>query len=136
MNSQRNFIHVSLCEGPLPSLEPIHTPGAGAWICFDGVVRPTEGEFPIAGLTYEAYRPMAEKQLQSLGAELAKLYGLIAIRVEHSVGWVPAGACSFRLQVSAPRRKEAFAAMQEFIDRMKRDVPIWKSVQPDVPHKT
>ena len=36
------------------------------------------------------------------------------------------GQTSFRLQVSAPHRQPALAAMAHFIDAMKRDVPIWK----------
>jgi molybdopterin synthase catalytic subunit len=47
--------------------------------------------------------------------------------VEHSRGRVAAGECSFRLRVAASHRPEALRAVEEFIDRMKRDVPIWKT---------
>ena len=40
------------------------------------------------------------------------------------------GERSFRLQIAAPHRQEALAAMAEFIESMKRDVPIWKNVCP------
>jgi molybdopterin synthase catalytic subunit len=53
-------------------------------------------------------------------------HGLVAILVEHSKGFVPVGQCSFRLLVAGTHRRESLAAMSEFIDRMKRDVPIWK----------
>jgi molybdopterin synthase catalytic subunit len=43
---------------------------------------------------------------------------------------VEGGQCSFRLQVASAHRAEALAAMTEFIDRLKRDVPIWKSPVP------
>jgi molybdopterin synthase catalytic subunit len=51
---------------------------------------------------------------------------LIALRAEHSHGLVPTGQCSFRLQITSAHRGEGLAAMDEFITRMKRQVPIWK----------
>jgi molybdopterin synthase catalytic subunit len=39
---------------------------------------------------------------------------------------VPVGACSLRLLVAAAHRKPALKAMDEFIDALKRDIPIWK----------
>ena len=51
------------------------------------------------------------------------------MRVAHSVGWVPVGECSFRLEVAAPHRQEAMLAMGEFINRLKQDVPIWKQAR-------
>jgi molybdopterin-guanine dinucleotide biosynthesis protein A len=54
---------------------------------------------------------------------------LVGIAVEHSRGRVQPGECSFRLQMAAKHRQEALAAMAEFIDRMKRDAPIWKNAR-------
>jgi molybdopterin synthase catalytic subunit len=69
---------------------------------------------------------MASNLLRRLGEELLRDHGLIAICVEHSTGRVAAGECSFRLRIVAHHRKEALAAADHFINRMKRDVPIWK----------
>jgi molybdopterin synthase catalytic subunit len=77
------------------------------------VVRPTEATQLIVALDYEAYEPMATRLLQRLGDELIHKHGLLALSVEHSVGRVPVGACSFRLCIAAPHRKEALAAMEE-----------------------
>ena len=133
MSEKNPNVFVRLHDGPLPPVRCGDSCCGGAWVCFEGIVRPTEDGKPIAGLMYEAYRPMADRQLLSLGEELVRTHQLLGARVEHSVGWVPAGACSFRLEVAAPRRKEAFVAMEEFIDRMKRDVPIWKSARAEAP---
>ncbi len=100
--------------------------GAGALVCFEGIVRPIEAEQPIAGLRYETYDPMAERELQQLAAQAIRDFGLLDVRVEHSRGFVANGDCSFRLRLAAVHRQEALAAMDWFIDRMKRDVPIWK----------
>ena len=93
---------------------------------FDGVVRPTENGLDISGLEYEAYRPMAEQQLEIIGKDLVTKHGLISMDIEHSVGFVPNFACSFRLVIGSKHRKEGLQAMDEFIDQLKQDVPIWK----------
>jgi molybdopterin synthase catalytic subunit len=100
---------------------------AGARVVFEGVVRAIEGGRPLIALEYQTYEPMAQDQLRDLAADVIAKHGLLGVVVRHSRGRVPVGAVSFRMTVFAPHRKEALAAMDEFIDRMKRDVPIWKS---------
>ncbi|MGV6814613.1 MAG: molybdopterin synthase catalytic subunit [Phycisphaerales bacterium] len=120
-------VQVRITEGPLGAYaQPEYEPGSGARIVFGGVVRPNEDGEPIDGLEYEAYRPMAEQQLERIGKEIGDEFGLIAMDIEHSVGWVPNFACSFRLVIDSKHRKEGLAAMDSFIDRLKQDVPIWK----------
>ena len=122
-------VEVNLTEGPLPPSEPWHVEPAGAVVCFDGVVRPLEDGQPIRGLYYQTYDPMAERQLKQLAEQTLERYGLIAVRVEHSRGFVPNHACSFRLRIAASHRKEALQATDWFIDQMKRHVPIWKRAE-------
>ncbi len=120
-------VQVRLTEGALSKLavaEPIR--GCGAWFVFEGIVRPTEDGEDIAGLEYEAYRPMAEQQLEAIGVELVQKHGLMTMDIEHSVGMVANFECSFRLIIESEHRKEGILAMDEFIDRLKQDVPIWK----------
>lgn len=120
-------IEVVIIDGPLNDARPELPAGAaGAVLCFEGIVRPTEDGRHIAGLHYEAYEPMASRMLRELADDTCRRFGLLAAFVEHSRGKVPVGRCSFRLQVASSHRKEALAAMDYFIDRLKRDVPIWK----------
>lgn len=123
-------VYVRLTDGPLgnQAMQP-NVPGSGARMVFDGIVRPIEEGKEIAGLDYEVYRPMAEEQLERIGCELVKKHGLLALDVEHSVGFVPNYACSFRLIIDSEHRKEGLIAMGEFIDRLKQEVPIWKSAK-------
>lgn len=123
MNADVFIIDGSLAEPRVQAL----TAEAGAVLHFEGVVRPTEDDRVIAGLTYQTYDPMAERQLRQLAYQAIERFGLLAVAAEHSRGFVPAGGCSFRLRVAAAHRKAALAAMDWFIDQMKRDVPIWKS---------
>jgi molybdopterin synthase catalytic subunit len=122
-------IAVHIFPGPLRERLAWPTPeGTGALVQFEGIVRPGEGDRTITALEYEAYHPMAIKQLDKLAADVISRYGLLGLCVEHSVGAVGVGECSFRLRIAAAHRKEALRAMDEFIDRMKRDVPIFKVV--------
>jgi molybdopterin synthase catalytic subunit len=120
----------SIHSGPLnhpPQAFP--SDGAGAIVLFEGRVRPTESGRTIRGLEYEVYEPMAREMLEVIGQELVRQYGLVALCVEHSKGLVLVGECSFRLGIAGWHRQESLAAMGEFIDRLKRDVPIWKSAK-------
>lgn len=117
---------VELVPGALGDAVMWRPTEAGAVVQFEGVVRPTEDGRQLAALGYEAYEPMTTRGLAELGGAMIREHGLTALRVEHSVGRVPIHAVSFRLYVASAHRKEALQAMDTFIDRMKREVPLWK----------
>ncbi len=119
-------LDVTIHNGALELARPWHVQGAGAVTCFEGVVRPTEADQPIAGLKYETYDPMAQRELLRLAQEAMESFALMGVRVEHSRGLVANHQCSFRLRIASAHRKEGLAAMDWVIDRLKRDVPIWK----------
>jgi molybdopterin synthase catalytic subunit len=119
-------VTVRIVDGPLPRADAFAVEGAGAVCCFEGIVRPEEQGQPLVGLDYETYDPMAQRQLQRLAEQTLERFGLLAIEVVHSRGLVCAGRCSLRLRLASKHRKEALAAMDAFIDALKRDVPIWK----------
>ncbi len=126
---------VEFVPGPLPAgSEPaVPAPGAGAVVVFEGIVRPRENPDQssvgreILALDYEAYLPMARNVSLELAHAIAAKHTLLALAMEHSTGRVRVGERSFRLRVCAAHRREALAAMGEFIDRMKQDAPIWKT---------
>ena len=99
----------------------------GAVVCFSGTVRGQENGQPIRSLFYEAYRPMAENQIQSILADLAGKYPCTSAEVIHRLGTVPVGETSLFVRVRAPHRAEAFQLLTSFLDRLKQDVPIWKT---------
>jgi len=125
-----NLIAAVIHDGALPPAKPWQVAGAGAVICFEGVVRPHEADQPIAGLHYQSYDPMAQQELDRLAREAVDRFAVLAVRVEHSRGFVANGACSFRLRIASAHRKEGLAAMDAFIDQMKQVVPIWKRPVP------
>ena len=109
-----------------PSLEQ-RAPSSGAVITFSGVVRDHEGTTPISSLFYEIYQPMAENMMRLIIDELSLKYPCTSIEVAHRFGHVPAGETSLWIRVCAPHREEAVGLLTHFIDRLKRDVPIWKT---------
>lgn len=121
-------VRVVIEKGALSPMPSQGWPGAGAVLCFEGVIRPEEDGRRIDAIEYEVYRPMAERVLEDLAAQAKATHGLLAVWVWHSEGRVPVGACSFRLEVASAHRAEGLAAMGWFIDAMKRDAPIWKRV--------
>ena len=120
-------IHIHL--GPEEIVSPKESSDStnGAVVCFSGTVRGEENGKPIRSLFYEAYRPMAENQIQSILKDLAGKYPCTSAEVTHRLGTVPVGETSLFVRVRAPHRAEAFQLLTSFLDRLKQDVPIWKT---------
>jgi molybdopterin synthase catalytic subunit len=93
---------------------------AGAVVTFSGVTR------EVAELDYEAYVPMAEREIASIVSDAVKRHGLCAAAAEHRIGVVPLSEASVTVAASAPHRAEAFAGAREIIDEIKARAPIWK----------
>jgi molybdopterin synthase catalytic subunit len=121
-------VEIEIRDGPIAPGGGIRsTPGAGAIVLFEGVVRPVEERQRLHSLRYDVYRPMADRMLHALSMRLGEEHGVLAVQVQHSCGEVRVGECSFRMVVAAEHRKPAIAMVDAFIDAMKRDVPIWKT---------
>jgi molybdopterin synthase catalytic subunit len=102
--------------------------GVGAVVEFAGVVRGEEDGAAIAALDYEAYEKMAWSEMEKIARDLAGQFPCDSIEVIHRIGRVPVGEASIVVRIEAKHRAEAFGMLGEFMDRMKRDVPIWKRV--------
>lgn len=98
----------------------------GATVTLDGYVRQfTKGRETLY-LEYEAYEPMALKEMQKL-IELAKQqFEIRHIGIVHRLGKLEVGETSVVIAVAAPHRRAAFAACEHVIKELKRSVPIWK----------
>lgn len=100
---------------------------AGAVVTFDGVVRNQTGGRSVVRLEYEAYAPMAVKEMQRVGAEVREKWPEIsAIGMIHRFGELEISESSVVIVVASPHRKIAFEACHYAIDRLKQTVPIWK----------
>ena len=98
----------------------------GGVVTFSGVVRRQSRGKRIVRLEYEAYKPMAERKLAEIGAELAAEQPGVRVAIVHRVGKLAVGDVAVVIAASAPHRAAAFDACRAAIDRLKESVPIWK----------
>ena len=103
------------------------TGAAGAVVTFDGTVRNQTKGRPVIKLQYEAYPPMAVKEMRKVGAEMRERWPDIAtLGIVHRFGELEVKESSVVIVVTSPHRKVAFEACHYAIDRVKQTVPIWK----------
>jgi molybdopterin molybdotransferase len=114
-----------------PIAEKICPPGSlgtrGAWLEFRGVVRAEENGQTISALEYEAYPEMAEREIRRILESLSAKCPCLAAKVAHRVGVIPVGETAIYVGVGAAHRGEAIGLLTEFMNQLKRDVPIWKA---------
>ncbi len=102
-------------------------PDCGAICTFIGTTRVDEAErAAVEYLEYEAYRPMADRKLEEIGAEIEDRWDVRHVSIVHRLGRVDPGEPSVAIVVASPRRAPAFEASRYAIERIKEIVPIWK----------
>jgi len=101
-------------------------PGNGAVVVFHGAVRNRTGARRVTHLEYEAFEPMAVAGMARIAEALGQEHGIAALACTHRIGRLEIGEDAMVVAVSAPHRAAALAALEAFIVRLKRDVPIWK----------
>ncbi|KAI8854481.1 Molybdopterin biosynthesis MoaE [Chytridium lagenaria] len=114
-----------------PLINAVRHNGCGAISTFSGTTRDT---FKVNGiikkvlkLEYEAYKPMAEKELHVLVEAARNQWPDVqGIAIAHRIGVVGIGEESVIIAVSSPHRKDSLDAVEWLIDELKRTVPIWK----------
>lgn len=110
---------------------------AGAVVVFMGDVRGAEPQGPIAALDYDAHPTLAARALALIEDDLLQREGVLAARILHRTGLVAAGETSVIAVVRARHRRQAFEACELAIERLKREVAIWKvDVRPDGARET
>lgn len=98
----------------------------GAVVLFLGTVRNQTGGQPVERLDYQAYPPVALKEMARLAAEARVRWPLGSLALWHRHGSLGPGEISVCVAVSAGHRKEAFEAGRWLIDTLKSTVPLWK----------
>lgn len=104
----------------------VASPRRGAVVLFLGTARNHHRGRAVTLLAYDAYRPMAEARLERIVAELSDPDGEIAVEIVHRLGEVPAGESSVGIAVASPHRAAAYDASRRALERLKKEVPIWK----------
>jgi len=101
-------------------------PECGATVTLDGYAREWTKGRQTLHLIYEAYAPMAQRELARLGRKVHERFEIAHIGVVHRTGRLEIGETSVVIAVSAPHRRAAFEACEWAIRELKRTVPIWK----------
>jgi molybdopterin synthase catalytic subunit len=107
-------------------VQAVLTAGDGAVVTFVGTVRDNNDGRRVLALEYEAYARLAEAEMERIGLEMIRKYGLHNIAMRHRTGKLPVGETSVIIAASSAHRAEAFAACSEALDMLKATVPVWK----------
>ena len=121
--------HVQLLAEPLSldrCIAAVRGPGMGGIVTFTGMVRRHSRGVVVDHLEYEAYAPMAVREMTRLCDEIEAEVAGARLAVEHRVGHLEIGDLAVVIAAAAPHRAEAFTACRAMIDRLKDRVPIWK----------
>jgi len=98
----------------------------GGIAVFLGTVRIQNAGKRVVAVEYQAYASMAEKVLERIEGEVRRDFGALKIALVHRIGRLEVGEISVGIAVGAPHRREALAAVEYAIERVKVAVPIWK----------
>ncbi|HEY5704228.1 MAG TPA: molybdenum cofactor biosynthesis protein MoaE [Terrimicrobiaceae bacterium] len=120
-------VKIEFTDQSIHGSEALTSDGAGALVEFRGVVRGVEGETKISGLLYEIYEPMADRVVRRIVEELNAEHPCLSFELVHRHGLVPVGESAVYVRVEAHHRTEAIRMLEQFMNRLKADVPIWKS---------
>ncbi|HPR00418.1 MAG TPA: molybdenum cofactor biosynthesis protein MoaE [Saprospiraceae bacterium] len=104
----------------------LSTPASGGIVVFTGTVRDHNQDLRVIRLEFEAYEPMAIKEMQRLAQVCSEQWPCHRIAIHHRLGILGVGEIPVVIGVSTAHRQEAFAACQFLIDALKVHVPIWK----------
>ena len=98
----------------------------GAVNFFVGTVRNHSKGKEVIKLAFEAYQPMAIKELNKIAAMAKEKWSLHKVVVTHVTGEKKPGEAVVLIGVSSAHRDASFEACRYIIDELKKSVPIWK----------
>ena len=107
-------------------VDRLKLPQDGAAVIFEGVVRNNTRGRRALFLDYEAYEPMALKQMNALTEQARAQFAVREVSLVHRLGRLEIGETSVLIVVASAHRGPAFDACRWIIDTLKKTVPIWK----------
>jgi molybdopterin synthase catalytic subunit len=127
MNAEKNFTEITFEPLDVGAIARRVVPAnCGATVTLDGYVRQfTKGRETLY-LVYEAYEPMALREMEKLIEKARAQFEIENIGIVHRLGKLEIGETSVVISVAAPHRRAAFEACEWLIKELKRTVPIWK----------
>jgi molybdopterin synthase catalytic subunit len=99
---------------------------AGAIGTFTGIVRAVSENSRTEFLEFESYGEVAGQKMDEICSSLRKENGIIDVLMHHRTGIIQKGEYIVYIVVAAGHREQMFPVLREAIERLKREVPIWK----------
>ncbi len=111
---------------PQACIDQVRDDGSGGFVTFIGNVRNKTKNKTVHYLEFEAYEPMAIKEMQKIAEQAISKWKLYDMAIHHRIGKVPTGEEAVVIACSSAHRKASFEACEYAIDTLKETVPIWK----------
>jgi len=80
----------------------------------------------VHSLSYEAVEDLALQRMREIAEDAASRPGVYAVEIIHRVGRLEPGEPTIYILVVAEPRWKAFCLASELLDRVKKDVPVYK----------
>ena len=103
----------------------------GAIVTFTGTVRGDPKEQHAGGITtshieIEAIEGVSSEHLQRIAAEVEARPGINRVTIVHYTGTFELGEPMVHVLVSSAHRDEGFKALEDIVNRYKKETPLWK----------
>ncbi len=98
----------------------------GAVVFFIGVVRRVNAGKEVEALEYEDAGDLTRDALERVVREVHERHKLYYAAAYHYTGTLYPGEKTMIVVVAAENRAKAYPALEELVERIKREVPIWK----------
>jgi molybdopterin synthase catalytic subunit len=99
---------------------------AGAIGTFTGIVRAVSENSRTEFLEFESYGEVARQKMDDICSALKQEEGIVEVLMYHRTGIIQKGEDIVHIVVAAGHREQMFPVLREAIERLKREVPIWK----------
>lgn len=110
---------------PEEMLDLVADPRHGAQALFVGVVRDLHEGRKVSAVTYDAFPPLAERELAAIAKEAEERWQA-RIAAGHRIGRLEVGESSVVIAAGSEHRAEAFEACRYVIEQIKLRLPVWK----------
>ncbi len=123
------MIDIQLLETPLSveqCVQLVEDGTTGGTAVFIGTVRNSTQSKAVERLDFEAYAPVAIKEMRKIAEQMVEKFGALECVIHHRTGSLDIKEIAVIIAVATPHRKAAFEACQFGIDQLKETVPIWK----------
>jgi len=98
----------------------------GAIAIFVGFVRRISDGKEVVRLEFERFDELYEIKLDEIKRRITDMEGVVSVEIYHKVGVLKPGEDILYVVVMGKHRRNVFKALEECVELIKKDLPIWK----------